>query len=175
MDIQKTIYWWTRAANHGEKEAMRELAQMYWQGFMNGHKEDKLYYVEQDKQKAVEFFKMGCESGYPYCIYKYGRILEKGEFVKRDLNGALNCYAKAMAKKQPNASFRHQDLTLRMQFWREIRLLWIGHMKEDSRCPFARIPKELIREIIYPIRNMLKEERSKLQSNKSELEVEEVD
>src|SRR5205807_10134201 len=89
-----------RAASHGDRDAMAEVARCYYHGIG----------THQNLAKALEWYKKAADYGDAEAQYTLGRAYEFGEGVKTDLDKAIRWYGKAAAQGDEKAKTAVADL-----------------------------------------------------------------
>ncbi|MEG9138232.1 tetratricopeptide repeat protein, partial [Acinetobacter baumannii] len=64
---------------------------------------DNGYYVNKDRSKALEFYKLSSDQGYAKAQYNLANIYSDGSLVKQDNEKALELYIKVAEKGVPEA------------------------------------------------------------------------
>jgi TPR repeat protein len=85
-DPKQLIYWWTKAAEHGDVHAQLWLGAFYEQG---------QYGIERDYFQAFKWLSMAAKQGQPDAQVSLGQIYENGEGVPQDYGMAAYWYRKA--------------------------------------------------------------------------------
>ena len=81
-DMQKALYWYRRAAAHGDTDAMTNIAHMYYQD--SG--------LKRDINRAMQYYIMAAEKDHPRAQYLLGEAYETGHGLEKDCSRALYWY-----------------------------------------------------------------------------------
>lgn len=85
-DIENTIYWYQKAAEHGDTHAMMSLKNMYWLG--NG--------VKENRKIAIKWCQKAAEHENSVAMCALGNLYLKGYYVEQNYEMAINWYRKAI-------------------------------------------------------------------------------
>jgi len=99
-DPRAALIWYRRAANHGDRDAITEVARCYYHG-IGTHK---------NLPKALQWYKKAAERGDAEAQYTLGRAYEFGEGVEANLEKATRWYGKAAAQGNRRAGRAVADL-----------------------------------------------------------------
>jgi TPR repeat protein len=105
---QQLVYWWTKAAKHGEVRAQLWLGAFYEQGKSG---------VERDYLRAFKWFSRAAKQGQPDAQVGLGQMYEDGEGVPQDFRLAAYWYRKA-ADHVPDLGGAGQGLNSLVQLYR---------------------------------------------------------
>ena len=128
-DMEKAVYWYTKAAEQGHALAQNDLGNRYQIGEGVPKNSEKMAYwytkaaeqgvpqaqynigvlysrgegVPQDKEKAADWYTKAAEQGDADAQYNLGILYFRGEGVSQDTSEAKNWFAKAAAQGNANA------------------------------------------------------------------------
>ena len=84
-DINKAVYWYTKAAEENHPKAIMALAELYYYGVE----------VKQNLPLAFKYFRLAAESKNMEAVYCLGEMYEQGVGIAKDLNKAFTYYKQA--------------------------------------------------------------------------------
>jgi len=111
------------------------------------------YGVPIHLETAFKFYKVAAHLGALIAMYNVGWFYQYGKYVPLDLENALfwmKCAADCEHQEAKLAVKRIITYNPELKWkneWHKIRLIWIGHLKNNSDCFFSLTPKEIIKEI----------------------------
>jgi TPR repeat protein len=86
VDYNSAQSWYQRAADHGKKAALYNIALLYWQGGPG---------IARNVPEAVRKLRLSAEAGFTTAAWMIGRIYRDGDGVSRDVAEAIRWFQKA--------------------------------------------------------------------------------
>lgn len=104
QDIQKALFWYSKAADGGDPSAMFRYALILMEGRL----------VKQDKARADELMRKAADAGNPLAAFNWAQILVSQKPGEEGLRNALPYYEKSAAKGIADAEYALSQIYLNL-------------------------------------------------------------
>lgn len=104
QDVQKAVFWFSKAADGGDPSAMFRYALMLMEGRL----------VKQDKARADELMRKAADAGNPLAAFNWAQILVSKKPGAEGLRDALPYYEKSAAKGIADAEYALSQIYLNL-------------------------------------------------------------
>jgi TPR repeat protein len=104
QDVQKALFWYSKAADGGDPSAMFRYALILMEGRL----------VKQDKARADELMRKAADAGHPLAAFNWAQILVAQKPGPDGLRNALPYYEKSAAKGIADAEYAVSQIYLNL-------------------------------------------------------------